>query len=75
MRASAAPHTGLRAPCPGRDEGRWPEGTRTMPTLEPTPFLRRVLKADALLCLAAAVLHLGFAARLESLLDLSAPRQ
>ena len=44
-----------------------------MPTLEPTPFLRRVLKADALLCLAAAVLHLGFAARLDSLLGLPAP--
>ena len=44
-----------------------------MSTLQPTGFLRRVLLADAFVCLAAAVLHLALTSALMSLLGLPAP--
>ncbi len=44
-----------------------------MSTIQPTGFLRRVLLADAFVCLAAAVLHLALTSALVSLLGLPAP--
>ena len=44
-----------------------------MSAIQPTTFVRRLLLADALVCLAAAVLHLALTGALVSLLGLPAP--